>query len=126
MRYDKRSCAHALRMLRDKSGPITVRQETVEDAVLAAELLRRDARIDPNRIFIVGHSMGAMLAPRIHTEGGNFADAIGEAGLLPETECRLLTLGLAGGSGERAAEEVARRLEREAEDAMETEEKINE
>lgn len=51
-------------------------------------------------------------------EGGNFADAIGEAGLLPETECRLLTLGLAGGSGERAAEEVARRLEREAEDAM--------
>ena len=51
-------------------------------------------------------------------EGRGFADAIGEAGLLPETECRLLTLGLAGGSGERAAEEVARRLERESEDAM--------
>lgn len=80
VRYDKRSYAHAFRMLRDKSGPITVREETVEDAILAAELLRRDGRIDPGRIFIVGHSMGAMLAPRIHLEGGDFAGLVLMAG----------------------------------------------
>ena len=80
VRYDKRTYAHALRMLRDKSGPITVREETVEDAILAAELLRRDARIDPDRVFIVGHSMGAMLAPRIHLEGGDFAGLVLMAG----------------------------------------------
>lgn len=80
VRYDKRSYAHGLRMLRDKSAPLTVRQETVEDAVLAAKLLRRDARIDSSRIFIVGHSMGAMLAPRIHLEGGAFAGLVLMAG----------------------------------------------
>ncbi len=80
VRYDKRSYAHAFRMLRDKSGPITVREETVEDAILAAELLRRDGRINPGRIFIVGHSMGAMLAPRIHLEGGDFAGLVLMAG----------------------------------------------
>ena len=80
VRYDKRTYAHAFRMLRDKSGPITVREETVEDAILAAELLRRDGRIDPGRIFIVGHSMGAMLAPRIHLEGGDFAGLVLMAG----------------------------------------------
>ncbi len=50
--------------------------------------------------------------------GGDFADAMGEAALLPETECRLLTLGLAGGNGERAAEEIARRMERDAEEVL--------
>jgi len=80
VRYDKRSFAHGLKMLRDKSLTITVKEETVEDAILAAELLRDDNRIDSNRIFIIGHSMGAMLAPRIDAEGGNFAGLILMAG----------------------------------------------
>ena len=67
-------------MIRDKKHPITVKEETIEDAILAAELLRKDARIDSERIFIVGHSMGAMLAPRIDAEGGNFRGLILMAG----------------------------------------------
>jgi dienelactone hydrolase len=58
----------------------TVKQETVEDAVLAANILRSDSRINPNRIFIAGISMGGMLAPRIDAEGGNFAGLIILAG----------------------------------------------
>ncbi len=79
VRYDKRSFAHGFKMLRSKT-PITVREETIEDAVLAAELLRNDPRIDANNIFIVGHSMGAMLAPRIDAEGGRFKGLVLMAG----------------------------------------------
>ena len=80
LRYDKRSFAHGRKLM--KSGIITVREETIEDAVLAAELLRKDSRIDPSRIFIVGHSMGAMLAPRIDAEGGDFRGFVLMAGTL--------------------------------------------
>ena len=38
IRYDKRSFAHGFKMVRAKT-PITVKEETIEDAVLAAELL---------------------------------------------------------------------------------------
>ena len=79
IRYDKRSFAHGFKMVRSKT-PITVKEETIEDAVLAAELLRQDERIDPNNIFIIGHSMGAMLAPRIDAEGGSFKGLILMAG----------------------------------------------
>ena len=80
IRYDKRSHAHGLKMIRDKSQPVTVKQETIEDAVLATELLKRDRRIDPENIFIIGHSMGGMLAPRIYAEGGNYRGLIMMAG----------------------------------------------
>ena len=75
VRYDKRTFVHGRKMAKDPAG-ITVREETVDDAVLAAELIRKDPRIDPDAVFIVGHSMGAMLAPRIDAEGGNFRGLI--------------------------------------------------
>ena len=80
IRYDKRSFAHGLKMLRDKSLEVTVKTETIDDAVLATEMLKKDSRIDPERIFIIGHSMGGMLAPRIDSEGGNFKGLIIMAG----------------------------------------------
>ena len=80
VRYDKRSFAHGFRMLRDKSLTITVQEETIEDAILATEMLRQDPRIDPEKIFLIGHSMGGMLAPRIDAEGGNYRGLILMAG----------------------------------------------
>lgn len=80
IRYDKRSHTHGLKMLRDKSQPITVKLETIEDAILATELLRKDSRIDGDKIFILGHSMGGMLAPRIDAEGGEYRGLILMAG----------------------------------------------
>lgn len=80
IRYDKRSFAHGFKMLRDKSLEVTVKAETIDDAILATEILKKDARIDPERIFILGHSMGGMLAPRIDAEGGNYRGLIIMAG----------------------------------------------
>ena len=80
IRYDKRTYKHALKMMKDKDNPITVKEETIEDAILAAELLRHDSRIDSDRLFIVGHSMGGMLAPRIDLDGGDFRGLIIMAG----------------------------------------------
>lgn len=76
IRYDKRSFTYSLKMLKDKNLTITVKEETIEDAILATELLRNDARIDSDKIFIIGHSMGGMLAPRIDAEGGNYKGLI--------------------------------------------------
>ncbi|MCL2827320.1 MAG: alpha/beta fold hydrolase [Oscillospiraceae bacterium] len=78
IRYDKRTFAHAKQMAKLKQ--ITVKEETIEDAILATDILRNDPKIDPNRIFIIGHSMGGMLAPRIDVEGGNYAGLVILAG----------------------------------------------
>lgn len=50
---------------------------------------------------------------------GSLIGAMKQAQLLPAAECRLLELGLASGSGEVAMAEIARRLDRDAEDALE-------
>ena len=80
VRYDKRTFAHGLKMLRDKTLDVTVKTETIDDAILATQILKKDARIDPERVFIIGHSMGGMLAPRIDAEGGNYSGIIIMAG----------------------------------------------
>ena len=80
VRYDKRTFAHGFKMLRDKGLEVTVKTETIDDAILATELLKKDPRIDPARVFIIGHSMGGMLSPRIDAEGGNYRGLIIMAG----------------------------------------------
>lgn len=82
IRYDKRTFTYG-RQLRGQL--ITVEEETIEDAIRAAEVLRSDPRIDADAVFIVGHSMGAMLAPRIDAEGGAFRGLV----LLAGTPLRL-------------------------------------
>ena len=79
-RYDKRSYAHGLKMVLDRKPVITAREETIDDALLAASLLRSDSRIGPDRVFLLGHSMGGMLAPRIECSGGDFRGLILLAG----------------------------------------------
>ena len=80
VRYDKRSFAHGFKMFRDKGLEVTVKAETIDDAILATELLKKDPRIDPERVFIIGHSMGGMLSPRIDAEGGDYRGLIIMAG----------------------------------------------
>ena len=87
IRYHKRTYVHGQRMAETLGGSLTAWEETVQDAILAAELLRADPRIDGNRVFLLGLSMGGMLAPNIHASGGNFAGLIVMAGTprtLPE------------------------------------------
>jgi dienelactone hydrolase len=63
LRYEKRTHQYPQQCAADPN--FTVNQETVDDAVRAAALLRTQARIDPARVFVLGHSMGGYLAPRI-------------------------------------------------------------
>lgn len=79
VRYDKRTFAHGFKLLMDKKD-VTVKIETIDDAIEATQLLKKDPRIDAERVFIIGHSMGGMLSPRIDAEGGNYAGLIIMAG----------------------------------------------
>ncbi|MBR4036904.1 MAG: alpha/beta fold hydrolase, partial [Oscillospiraceae bacterium] len=80
IRYDKRSFVHGLKMVRDKNLTITAKEETIDDAVLATQLLKSDSRIDSSKVFVIGHSMGGTLAPRIDAEGGDYRGLIIMAG----------------------------------------------
>ena len=79
LRYDKRTFAHGKKMAKTKEC-ITVREETIDDAILAVRMMKDDPRIDRDRIFILGHSMGAMLAPRIDADGADVRGLIMMAG----------------------------------------------
>ncbi len=79
LRYDKRTYTYQSKIAKDISN-FTVKDEIINDTVLAANLLKEDSRIDKNKIFIIGHSLGGMIAPRIDAEGGDFAGIIIMAG----------------------------------------------
>jgi dienelactone hydrolase len=64
LRYEKRTKFYQQRMA-GLSETITVQEETVDDAVAAVALLRQAPEVDPDRVFVLGHSLGGMLAPRI-------------------------------------------------------------
>jgi dienelactone hydrolase len=78
IRYEKRTRQYPQQCAADAN--FTVNQETVEDAARAAALLRTRARIDPARIFVLGHSMGGYLAPRILKRDPKIAGFIVMAG----------------------------------------------
>jgi len=62
LRYDKRTFVHG----KDYVGkPITMNEEVIDDAVAAVELLQKRSDVDPKKVFVVGHSLGALLAPEI-------------------------------------------------------------
>ena len=67
LRYEKRSRTEPSWFAR---AGFTVFDETVQDAVAAARLLRRQVELNPKRIYVAGHGLGGIVAPRIaHTEG---------------------------------------------------------
>jgi dienelactone hydrolase len=64
LRYTKRTLMMA-QMKEPLPAAFTVKEETVEDARTAVSLLAKTNGIDPKRIYVLGHSLGGMLAPRI-------------------------------------------------------------
>jgi fermentation-respiration switch protein FrsA (DUF1100 family) len=78
LRYDKRTLVYGQKM-KDMVG-LTVQDETIDDALAAAALLRGTDKIDPARVFLVGHSLGAYLAPRIAAQTSDLAGIILLAG----------------------------------------------
>lgn len=62
LRYEKRSHAHPESFA---GKTFTVNEEVVDDARAAIELLGNQAELQQVPLFVVGHSLGALLAPRI-------------------------------------------------------------
>jgi Dienelactone hydrolase and related enzymes len=64
LRYEKRTRFYSNRIEELLPG-LTVKEEVIDDVVSAYEFLERDPRIDVSNIYILGHSLGGMLIPRI-------------------------------------------------------------
>lgn len=64
LRYDKRTKVYAA-TLGAEMDTFTVKEEVIDDTVEAVTLLRERPEIDSQQIFVLGHSLGGYLAPRI-------------------------------------------------------------
>jgi len=80
LRYEKRTKQYAAKFRKKFPPHFTVREETIDDALSAVAQLRNTRGIDPKRIFVLGHSLGGMLAPRIGQADTNLAGLILLAG----------------------------------------------
>jgi len=63
LRFDKVTFAHPGEVA--KMAGFTVDDEYLHHALAAVDLLRRRPGIDPARIFVLGHSLGGTVAPRV-------------------------------------------------------------
>jgi hypothetical protein len=71
IRYDKRTLAHGAKIAADADLRVnfTVKEETVEDIIFAAELALGLENID--KIYVAGHSLSGYLIPRIYAADKN-------------------------------------------------------
>jgi dienelactone hydrolase len=81
LRYEKRTKAHAGQITPEMVARMTVQEEVIDDALSAVQLLRQTPGIDPGDIYVLGHSLGATLAPCIGQQDSSIAGLIIMAGL---------------------------------------------
>ena len=62
-RFDKRSYVFGTEMATDRT--ITLESESIEDAVNAVQMLAAQEKINPERILVLGHSLGGNAIPAI-------------------------------------------------------------
>ena len=79
LRYEKRTKHHPLKMVL-LANSLTVEEETIDDALVAVNTLRSIEKIDAKRIYVLGHSLGGMLVPRIARGDENVAGFVIFAG----------------------------------------------
>jgi uncharacterized protein len=63
LRYEKRTLQYPNEVA--EMNNFTVQEEVIADAVAGVDVLAASSVVDPSRIFVLGHSLGGMLAPRI-------------------------------------------------------------
>ena len=117
LRYDKRNKVYGKKILADPKleATMTVEDEVIDDALAAAALLQRTKGVDPMRVFILGHSLGGFLIPRIAlaAEPLGLAGFVSMAGLtrpLDDTIVRQMTY-LYGLAGNTLTDEDRKKLE---------------
>ncbi len=80
LRYNKRTYQYPF------VAEVTIEYEMLEDAASAVKLLSKDTRIDTNQIYLLGHSLGGMLAPKITADNPKIKGFISMAGTLRPLE----------------------------------------
>lgn len=90
LRYDKRTFTHTKQFTPDIVEKLTANEEVIDDALLAVELMRQTENIDPKKVFMLGHSLGATLAPRIGKQDPEIAGLIIMAGITRSLEDTIL------------------------------------
>lgn len=87
LRYEKRTRVYPAQCAADPN--FTMTQETVDDAVRAAALLGDEKDIDPRRVFVLGHSQGGYMIPRIAARAPKLAGVVVMAGNVRPIEALL-------------------------------------
>ncbi|MBL8720700.1 MAG: alpha/beta fold hydrolase [Myxococcales bacterium] len=64
LRYEKITKAHGAKLDAKWLDEVTLASETLDDAVKAVAAARKHPRVDPKKVVFLGHSQGAMAAPR--------------------------------------------------------------
>ncbi len=78
LRYEKRTKQYGAKLAAVKN--FTVREETVDDAVFAAQLLMKTPNVNAKKVFVLGHSLGGYLIPRIGEKEKAIAGLVSFAG----------------------------------------------
>ncbi len=68
LRFDKRTLAAVASL---NMTTLTVKEEYIDDALAAIDQLRAVEGVDPNRVFLLGHSEGGYVAPRVAAAAGD-------------------------------------------------------
>jgi dienelactone hydrolase len=79
LRYVKRSREHGAR-LAAQADTLTVREEVIDDAVAAVAFLQSPDGVPAAPVFLLGHSLGGFLAPRIARETRGLSGLVVMAG----------------------------------------------
>lgn len=74
LRYDKCTFDYALKAAANPD--FTIDDEVTDDALTALRLLAKQKSVDPHRVFVLGHSLGAQMAPRIAKRDPQLAGVI--------------------------------------------------
>ena len=84
LRYVKRTQQYGADSKSD--APFTVKDEVTDDAIAAVALLAKMPEVNKKQIYVLGHSQGGMLAPRIAAEDPQVAGIIILAGNMQPLE----------------------------------------
>jgi uncharacterized protein len=81
VRYEKRTKEYPGKWAKN-ADQSTVQAETIDDALIAVAQLRTTKGVDPKRVFVLGHSLGGIVAPKIGQTDPQIAGLIMLAGCL--------------------------------------------
>lgn len=79
LRYEKRTKEYQQKMV-EIVDELTVKEEVIDDALKAVNLLKNHKEIDNSKIYVLGHSLGGYLIPRIGVQDEEIAGFIVLAG----------------------------------------------